>query len=856
LSAPPSVGGCWAVAALALVGTTSCAPALPDIPSNECGNHVVEASEDCDGFAPKEGLICRAPGTVGECHLDCRRRTDGTRPPCPEGWGCDRDAICRAPTGLFEQPLEFTGAGAWSVLAADFDGDGRADILSRDRLDTIGQAKLRFQYFDENGALEDTRFFPKSVVSPKLVDLSGDGRTDVVFSDMRLGVLLGRSDRGWIPETFSSYRVAGDIRLLSVHDGPIEQTTGFLALATLDNQPGFFIPDFANGGVLRRLGSLPESFGDLVGDPVTGELFEDPLTSPCRELVYALKGASTFSVLESCTRDPSTGVVRWLSPLAERVVALDPSGAIDGAPQLADMNGDAHLDVLVGVAGKPYVSFGDGQRLSVAVPFQLPVAEAPSGVMDIPMPLAAGDFTGDGVVDFVFPSYLYLSARGPTGALPSYSAFRTRLSPWTVAKIADLNGNGKPDVVAASDSALDIDFYNGTGGDRPTVFSLPTNGPVQKLEVGDFDGDSINDLAFIETAASTDERDALKIAFGTPLRPPLAAISVASVSDVQQLGVYTDAYLGSMVVVSRERVGNATDSALTLLSGSGDRIPFAPYELTTFASDGSLSSAFALALAPGAFTSNQRNDVIAMAGEQGVAYPLKLWLLPARDAADRRPLRFDDAIDASLFPIESTPDEVQLHLASAVADLDEDGRDEALFAMPTRDAQVCGILIVSVAAGPPPALGVRPTIALGAPCPNPDLLPVDADADGWIDIALLTGASGPTDRRIIVLWNDGHGGFTSSDVAAVDEGGPPVQAFTVLGATPVRPFSFAYVSEGAVMLASALPGSRRFGAAQMLTTSPNASGIVAADVNGDGATDLVLAASGNLSVLKAGLKSQ
>ena len=843
------------IAALAVLGGAACTT-LPDIGPGECGNRVVETGEDCDTFAPSEATICRAPGTPGECHLDCRRQADGTRAPCPDGWGCDRDGICRAPTGAFEAPTEVASVGAWSVLAGDFDGDGRADVLSRDRLDTIGQAKLRFQYFDENGNVEDTKLFPKGVLSPKIADVSGDGRSDVVFSDTRLGTLLGRSDRSWVPETFSSYRVAGtEVRLLSVYNGAIEQTSGFLSLATIAGEAGFFIPDFTNGGMLRQLGTIPGSLGDLVGDPVTGNLLEDPSTSPCLEVVYALRGATMFSVLDSCTRDPQSSMILWRSTLGEFIVALDPPGAIDAAPQLADMNGDGHLDVLLGVGGKPYVSFGDGQRLTTAVPYQLPVAGTPSAVMDIAMPLAAGDVTGDGAVDFVFPDHLLLSSRPAPGALPAYSPLRIRPTPWTVAAIADLNGNGKPDVVAASNSALDIDFCNGTGSDHPTIFSVPTNGPVQMLTIGDFDGDSVNDLAFIETAASGNDRDALKIAFGGALRPPLTAVLVAPTGDVEQLSVYTEGYLGNLGVVSREVVDGVMNSALTLLGGSGDRSPFAPYNLTTFSSNGSVASSIALALAPGAFTGEHRGDVLALASDPLFAYPLRLWLLPAQDAPDRRPLRFGGSLDPLLLPIEPFSSGHHLHVASAVADLDKDGRDEAIFAMPYADSQHCGILIASILPGAPPALALRGTIALEQPCQDPDLVAADADGDGFVDLALLTGTAGQNDRGIAVLWNDGRGGFASSDVTAVLEGRQSVQAFTVLGTTPARPFSWAYVSDRAVMAAAALPSSRGFAAPETLAALPNASGIVAADVNGDGATDLVLAASGNLSILKAGLKS-
>ena len=77
--------------------TTRCA-VLPDIPAGTCGNGVLEPPEDCDTFTLQAASLCRPKGTAGECHLDCRARSDGTRPACPAGWGCDREGLCRAPT--------------------------------------------------------------------------------------------------------------------------------------------------------------------------------------------------------------------------------------------------------------------------------------------------------------------------------------------------------------------------------------------------------------------------------------------------------------------------------------------------------------------------------------------------------------------------------------------------------------------------------------------------------------------------------------------------------------------------------------------------------------------------------------
>ena len=214
---------------------TGCA-SLPALEDRTCGNHVVESNEDCDGFAPEGASACIEPGTAGECHFDCNRRSDGTRPACPAGWGCGVQGICRPPTGAFEASAELDVGGAWSLMTGDFDGDGRADLLDLERPDVRGGTKLHFQYLDDDGGLRESHDFPKTLYSPLTVRPAGASHDNVVFSDARfsVGVLLGQPDRSLVPEAFSSFHLSSsDARMISVGDTPIEDYSGFVILTTI-----------------------------------------------------------------------------------------------------------------------------------------------------------------------------------------------------------------------------------------------------------------------------------------------------------------------------------------------------------------------------------------------------------------------------------------------------------------------------------------------------------------------------------------------------------------------------------------------------------------------------------------------
>ncbi|HWA72579.1 MAG TPA: VCBS repeat-containing protein [Polyangiaceae bacterium] len=856
--------------ALALLpGIEACA-VLPDIPEGECGNAVIEAKEDCDTFAPGPNTLCRPPGSIGECRIDCSVQSDGARRECPATWGCSADAICRPLTGNFESRSDVALGNGAALMAADFDGDGRSDVVSMEPVDTLGRAHLRFHYFTERGTLEQSSVFPKLLFSPVIGELSGDGRSDIAFSDTRIGLLLG-GDRSWVPETFGAYRLPNaKVRMLAPNDQPIRGSSAVVALTKLgDSPPGFYLakgPD-----TLDFAGELPGPIDSLVGAPVTGRVLEDSERWPCTQAALAFSGADRFYLVDFCERDEA-GEITWRDQVDARSILLSPPAAIDAAPQLVDMNGDGHLDVLLGAGGRPYVAYGDGEKLREATRFRLeldnPTKPDPNDPTkpdfsdvtktdpNIPMPLAVGDFSGDGLPDFVFPDRLLVSLRNSNGRLPSYLPDRTNIGgTWTEARVADLNGNGKLDVVAASDSSANIDFFNGTGTPHPTPFTLVTSGPVRELTVADFDGDLIADLAFMETSPSERRSDSLLVAFGNLAGGPSAPIPVARIDGVEQLSVFQEGGIGNLMVASTEVQGEQLTGVLTLLEGSGDRTLTAPSSLTLLTGDGVLRQSSALALAVGAFSAPGRRDVLSLASADLSENSMEFWLLRNFATESRSPQLLSTTFDARLRPGRSHQLEgrfaIDVNVASFSADLDADGRDEAVFAMPTLDDR-CALVIASVENE---ASVAQATEVLDEACTRPQLAAVDADADGALDIALLTGTPDVSPAKLFLFWNDGHGRLSAAHQTLLsDPQDSPVQ-FTILPAIPARPLAFAYITRSEVKLVTKGAALRSFDEATSIANLERGGGIVAADVNGDGAVDLAITDSGALSVLKAELQA-
>jgi hypothetical protein len=277
------------------------------------------------------------------------------------------------------------------------------------------------------------------------------------------------------------------------------------------------------------------------------------------------------------------------------------------------------------------------------------------------------------------------------------------------------------------------------------------------------------------------------------------------------------------------------------------------YELTSFAADGSTNASAALRLSMGQFVTPGQRDVLALAlgrsltGELLLDQGLEFWLLPALLTSDGTPVKLNVELDPSLLPLSASGDNGPLRLACTAADFASLGRDQLLLAMPQQDDQHCALVSFGVDTD---RLTQQSSALLDEPCTRLQLAALDADGDGFLDLVLLDGSSDASSGQLSVLWNDGNGGFDASRRTLVSSDGP--SAFALLPATPARPTSIAYTNPSGVFLVSASAQDPRvFVPPALVAAHGGCTGIVAADLNGDGAADLAFAADGNLNVLRA-----
>lgn len=848
--------------------------ALPVIDAKVCGNAVLEpaAHEDCDTFVGRDappGAVCRAPGSIGECHYDCSVGADNERAVCPAGMGCAADGICRRATDAFTAPVRLSSDPSSWLSALDFDGDGRLELLSTEPADQLEEARFRLHYFDAAGGLSETRTFPRITTRPIAAELDGEPGTDLLFSNLRIGMLPGRADRDWVPAAFSSYVLPNSgVRAVGVRDDLVAGVSALVALTTLDGVSGVYAPTSLDEGGLKLLAPFSSPLERLAGAPLGADLVTGG-ASPCKELTFAFRGDSSFRVLDLCQLgEAGEAEVAWRDQPQEQVVSLPSGVIIDGGPLVADVDGDGHLDVLIGADQHTYVARGDGTHLEPTAqgPLSLPLFGTEDLTVEPPLALAAGDVSGDGIADFVVPDGVFSSRTslvdGKVSYFPSYA---NTAEPWTMAEVGDLNGNRLPDIVAASAGAPGLTFLNGTGAPHQVAARLSSHGPVRFLTTGDFDGDLIDDVAFVEDGSPSQVAAELSVAFGQRDGIPLAATRIAQLNGVQQLSRHHEIGLDSLFAASTELSDAEPRSTLTLFDGNPDRLPFAPYELVSFSRDRRVEQEMALALAVGVFTADGAEDVVAL-GVSHLTGAWDLWLIPSIGGQKQPPQLLSSAAPVAAHPITQLgPSSFKLSVASAAGDLEGDAFDEALWLMPLDAMQAgatagCVLLRYDIDGGSAEAT-VKSELTFDEPCPSPELAVRDLDADGDQDLLLLLGDPERGQQRLEVLWNDGGGRFSLENRSILgDSKQHDVLAFSVFPTPPQRPGQppvaprVAFVTASTLHVASLSAGLHTYDSLVSVGGFHDARAVTVIDPNADKVSDVAVADSEGLWLVGAKLQ--
>ncbi len=518
------------VAALGFAGllasSTSCA-SLADFTLGVCGNSVLETGEDCEpgdkNSDPDKPGYCAPKGDPSECHYVCRKTA------CPTGESCGVDQVCRAPAATFSAAGPPIAETARDLRVGDFDGDGRSDVL----LSKDGAIDL---YFSTGRTLAPPAALPASPsggLAVGYLNLDIDPadasqavkheRADIVVgSGAALAGLLGDPGRKLTVAAASSYTFSNPTRILAAPSHFIPEAAPGLKPDTeregvmSQTDSGFsIVVKSTNGDQLKLLvgpggDAFPAKVEDISNTVLLAPLVEGR-TTRCDEIlisVQSVDGAVFVAYPCDATDAPNdTG-----SPSAVKIGV--PSGAtVTGPAIVADLikqidgsaGTDGHLDVAIPISTASgfglYVAPGDGTvaypgvesgHVVHSVDYCSLGGEAAARCIPIENEglLAAKDLNGDGQVDLITHLGVWLSS--PTGY---YDAASSLLKPWSEAVVADINHDGRPDVVAVPDGerkGLEVLLNSGASYFNPTI--LQTINPTGLLTVGDFDGDLISDV--------------------------------------------------------------------------------------------------------------------------------------------------------------------------------------------------------------------------------------------------------------------------------------------------------------------------------------------------------------------------
>lgn len=785
------------LAALVVFVLVGCSD-LPELPADSCGNGVIDPGEECDTFG-RDGARCRGAAESNACRLDCSK--GGA---CPSGWACSkRDGLCREPAGSFAAtPITQFEVSAARVQVADFDGDGQSDLLSSSAPDYLGRSTLRALFFDDvaRGPVKALSL-ASDAISTQIADVDGDGRSDVLFSANLEGmsVLGGRADRTFSPVPYARFPMPPGAHLRVARVMGVDNFFGQYPVIFGElGEKDYRITPGDDDTLLKTLARLDRSPTELVSDPLTANIV-DGAGRECDELLWAWKDDDRVWFINAC--DPGNKLRVDAGETPKALFQL-PSDKVARSPVAVDVNGDGHLDLLVSGAAHTWIAFGRGDGTFSGRPdlsTGSAVAEIECDVVSLDgSPDIVGASCGEALAGargaasmVVFSRFVMgIASVAPSTRFPEKITLkgipmaRRTSGVWTVARVADLDGNGIPDVVAGSSAAPDVDLLRGTPLGLMNPGKLATEGPIGALDIGEYDGDLMRDVAILETGVGGPGVDAVSLAYGRYLAAPEPPLRMGLFSNVRQMGTVK---LGGLDAIEQLGVVFETEATdqIALLQGLGARQLVSDFGLI-WNFDGKAVQASPYFVAAGRLDGDDRLDVALFALDGAAStntpsQPHRWWIAKGKGGGQFQP--------ASPGPLETgfsgfaKSDAFDVGGGSVAVlrtgDLDGDGHDEVVVLAPSPTTPPRGATLTVVKPGADGNLAQGPTIALPDAALGAfdrfDLALKDVDGDGRLDAVVLVGNA--TKTTLAVAWGGGAGLDVAGATALPLPAGAPV-AFT------------------------------------------------------------------------------
>ena len=477
-------------------------------------------------FRPGHGLLPDAPGA---------RYAGG--PPNLPGIGRHGRAGARSElaftdvdaSSIFLEAPQYDSGGhdAYSVAVADVNGDGKPDLLVANQCASTSNCanggSVGVLLGNGDGTFQPAVSYNSGgeyAYSIAVADMNGDGHPDLLVANQcagsncqngGIGVLLGNGDGTFQPAvTYNSGGVeASSVAVADVNgDGKLDLLVANICV-TPDNC------SYGSAGVL--LGNGDGTFQAAVtynsgGVDTYSIAVADVNSDGMPDLLVANQCASS----SSCANGGSVGVLLGNGDgTFQPQVSYNSGGYWAHSIAMADVNGDGHPDLLVANQCASSSSCANGGSVGVLLgngdgTFQPPVSYSSSG--EYAYSIAVADVNGDGHPDLLVANQCAGSncQNGGVGVLlgngdgtfqPAVSYNSGGEYAYSIA-VADVNGDGHPDLVVASECVSYGNCANGAVsvllGNGDGIFQAAVNYnsiyDASSIAVADVNGDGHPDL--------------------------------------------------------------------------------------------------------------------------------------------------------------------------------------------------------------------------------------------------------------------------------------------------------------------------------------------------------------------------